>query len=271
MGLRRTLQGARTKVAETHRHVMERRPWLNALAYRRTVRALERRKASEAGLEDVLDTVLDVQPGWTPYRVLALQHRTELEEFVGYLRRREPRTVVEIGTFLGGTLYVWTRALDSTRRVVSVDRPVWTELVHERRRELYPTFSAATDIDVVYGDSHGDATYEAVRERVDDVDLLFVDGDHSYEGVREDFETYRDLLGNDGVVALHDIERHAADRAEKRRRLERVDDLTEDLVRVGRPEWGVDEFWEELVGSYDTREFLTHPEQMGMGIGVVEL
>lgn len=250
---------------------MERRPWLNALASRWTVRALERRKAGESGPGDVLDTVLDVRPGWTPYRVLALQHRTELQSFVEYIRGREPKTVVEIGTFLGGTLYVWSRALESTRRVVGVDKPVWTELVHDGRRELYPTFSTATDVDLVYGDSHDDGTYEAVRERVDDVDLLFVDGDHTYEGVREDFRTYRDLLGDDGVVAFHDVRRHAEDRAEKERRLERVDDLSADLVRVGRPEWGIAGFWEDLSPSYDTREFLTHPEQMGMGIGVVEL
>ena len=37
------------------------------------------------------------------------------------------------------------------------------------------------------------------------VDLLFIDGDHSYAGVRQDFETYGALVRGGGVVALHDV------------------------------------------------------------------
>jgi len=37
------------------------------------------------------------------------------------------------------------------------------------------------------------------------VDLLFIDGDHSYEGCRLDFEMYRDLVAPDGLIVFHDI------------------------------------------------------------------
>ena len=36
------------------------------------------------------------------------------------------------------------------------------------------------------------------------IDLLFIDGDHSYEGVKLDFELYSKLLTPKGVVILHD-------------------------------------------------------------------
>jgi hypothetical protein len=36
------------------------------------------------------------------------------------------------------------------------------------------------------------------------IDLLFIDGDHSYEGVKLDFELYSKLLAPKGVVILHD-------------------------------------------------------------------
>ncbi len=36
------------------------------------------------------------------------------------------------------------------------------------------------------------------------LDLIFIDGDHSYEGLRADWEAWTPLLGCDGVVALHD-------------------------------------------------------------------
>lgn len=36
------------------------------------------------------------------------------------------------------------------------------------------------------------------------VDFVFVDGDHRYEGVRTDWEGWRDLVAVGGIVALHD-------------------------------------------------------------------
>jgi hypothetical protein len=36
------------------------------------------------------------------------------------------------------------------------------------------------------------------------IDVLFIDGDHSYEGVKLDFELYSKLLAPKGVVILHD-------------------------------------------------------------------
>lgn len=36
------------------------------------------------------------------------------------------------------------------------------------------------------------------------VEFLFIDGDHSYEGIRADWEGWRDLVARGGAVALHD-------------------------------------------------------------------
>lgn len=36
------------------------------------------------------------------------------------------------------------------------------------------------------------------------VDFLFIDGDHSYEGLRGDWQARRDLVVPGGIVALHD-------------------------------------------------------------------
>lgn len=272
MPLVERLHAVRSRTETAWRTLLERQPQLNALAFRASRRAIARRRAAEQRPDDAVDTVLDVRPGWTPYQLQALQHRPEFAAFLAFVRERQPETVLELGLFLGGTTYVWARGLPSTEQVVAVDQPVWPERVLDRRRELFPTFDATTTIGVVYGDSHAASTVERVATTLDvPVDLLFVDGDHSYAGVREDFETYRDLVGEDGIVAFHDIARHAADHAEKRERLDRVDDLAPEHVTVGRPEWGVSEFWAELRESHDTREFLTHPEQMGAGIGVVEL
>ncbi len=77
------------------------------------------------------------------------------------------------------------------------------------------------------------------------VDLLMIDGDHSYDAVKADF----DVLGKYAkVVAFHDI--------------------------VCRTSPGVEQFWKELrrSGNYETHEFVSQYSGVGeplMGIGVL--
>jgi hypothetical protein len=41
-------------------------------------------------------------------------------------------------------------------------------------------------------------------------DFMFIDGDHSFEGLRGDWEAWSGLVASDGVVALHDTHPCAA-------------------------------------------------------------
>jgi hypothetical protein len=38
------------------------------------------------------------------------------------------------------------------------------------------------------------------------IDFLFIDGDHSYEGVKKDFELYSTILSEKGIIMLHDTD-----------------------------------------------------------------
>lgn len=38
------------------------------------------------------------------------------------------------------------------------------------------------------------------------IDFLFIDGDHSYDGVKKDFELYTSILTKNGVVVIHDTD-----------------------------------------------------------------
>jgi len=38
----------------------------------------------------------------------------------------------------------------------------------------------------------------------DPIDFIFIDGDHSYEGLKGDWEAWRPLIARGGIVALHD-------------------------------------------------------------------
>jgi hypothetical protein len=76
--------------------------------------------------------------------------------------------------------------------------------------------------------------------------LLFIDGDHSYEGVKKDFKMYSPLVKLDVLICLHDI-------------------IPGEYNKVG----GVPEFWKEIRENYETRELVEDRHQGGYGIGIV--
>jgi hypothetical protein len=43
------------------------------------------------------------------------------------------------------------------------------------------------------------------------IDLLFIDGDHSYKGVKLDFDLYSTLLSDKGVILIHDTDKSYSD------------------------------------------------------------
>jgi len=49
-----------------------------------------------------------------------------------------------------------------------------------------------------------DAGRQLAAERSEFFDFIFIDGDHSYQGLQEDWEAWGGLTTQGGVVALHD-------------------------------------------------------------------
>jgi len=49
-----------------------------------------------------------------------------------------------------------------------------------------------------------EAGHEFAKQESELVDFLFIDGDHSFAGLREDWEAWSGLVSAGGVVALHD-------------------------------------------------------------------
>jgi len=51
-----------------------------------------------------------------------------------------------------------------------------------------------------------DAFYDFFIRQDIKIDVLFIDGDHSYEGVKSDFELYSTILSERGIIMLHDTD-----------------------------------------------------------------
>jgi predicted O-methyltransferase YrrM len=173
----------------------------------------------------------------------AIQKAPELARLIALVRALRPHAVVEIGSFRGGTLAAWCKLAAADAVLVSVDLPEESE-TPATPDDLRRRARARQRVEVVRGDSQTDETRREVEAALGgrEVDFLMIDADHSYDGVRRDFELYSPLVRNGGLVALHDIVEH-----------------------THRPEIDVARFWTEIRARYEHEEFVSPGREFGFG------
>ena len=183
----------------------------------------------------------------------ALQRTWELQSLIAEVRKLRPTVVVEIGTHRGGTLVCWTILAAENAHLVSIDLPSPAEGMGTTDRDLEHVRSilrGAQRLTAIRADSHQASTLAQLESVLDGhaVDLLWIDGDHSDPGVRQDFSMYAPLVRPGGLIAFHDINSSA--------------DVPGNQVH---------RFWRELTSRYATREYIDRNwPGGGMGIGVLE-
>ena len=177
------------------------------------------------------------------------QKAAEFEAFISVVQPIEPRVIVEIGTAQGGTLLFWAWVASKEAHIITIDLPGGAFGGGHRRSQdwFFKRFAQGRQrISFVRGDSHDPQTYALVRSllRGRQVDLLFIDGDHSLEGVERDYCLYSPLVRHGGIVAFHDI-------------------VPAPYELVG----GVPSLWTKLKVTGDVHEIVEDWNQAGFGIG----
>jgi hypothetical protein len=163
------------------------------------------------------------------------------------VRTISPNTLVELGTYSGNSYFSFCQAVieaDTATRCFAVD--TWQGDEHSGRypEDVFAALSA-------YHQEHYASFSRLLRMSFDEavscfsdesIDLLHVDGLHTYEAVQHDFETWLPKLVPGAVVLFHD-------------------------TNVRERSFGVWRFWEELRVCYPlTLEFM-HSN----GLGVLQL
>lgn len=178
----------------------------------------------------------------------ATQIRSEILPFLEIVRALEPRSVCEIGTSYGGTSFLLSRLLPSRTRLIGIDLFV-------KNRVQLRHFARPRRLHLIDGASAAPRTVAKVRRLLGEekIDVLFIDGDHRYDGVAGDFLAYRELVREGGIIAFHDIQPDGRARG------------IETDAWVGE----VPEFWARVKRLYRTQELIESPaHQLGLGIGV---
>ncbi len=182
---------------------------------------------------------------WRPARIVEPLNWVEHIPFafwlIGVLR---PRSIVELGTHSGNSFFAFCEATARhgvPSHLTAID--TWQGDEHAG------TYDASVFADVSrYRDANFAASAHLIRALFDEarpnfavasIDLLHIDGLHTYDAVRHDFETWRDTVSNRGIVLFHDI-------------------------AVRERGFGVWQLWDELSARYPAFAF-TH----GYGLGVL--
>lgn len=178
------------------------------------------------------------------------QVRSEFMELAAIIQAIKPQAALEIGTLRGGTLFALCRLADPSATIISVDMPGGK--FGGGTGPLYPPVfrkfvKPHQKLHLIKADSHQQQTKNKVESALRStlLDYLFIDGDHSYEGVKQDFEMYSPLVRPGGVIAFHDIAPHKDSTCE------------------------VSRFWNQIKGKYESREIIENIGQGWAGIGII--
>ena len=230
----------------------------------------------------------------------------EIPQLLQILEERKPKTILEIGTANGGTLFLFSRIASDDATLISIDLPrgrfgegypIW-------KIPLYKSFARKNQkIHLIREDSHDQETLEKVKNILNGkkIDFLFIDGDHTYEGVKKDFKMYSKLVKRERES--YSFPRHSlssiCSRVSSRQVLERNKEeiskhernnfvystnmgrnrhalhlngiiALHDIVfgpkeKVG----GVPKFWKEIKERNECQEIVKDWSQNGYGIGIV--
>ena len=144
--------------------------------------------------------------------ITPIQNPREILVLLRILKQVRPRCLLEIGTASGGTLFLFTRIAAADAQLVSVDLPEgpYGGGYPSWKISLFQEFPLPSQhLELIRDNSHDPAVQSRVAKLVGDrgLDFLFIDGDHSYDGVKCDFEQYGPLVNPaGGLIAFHDID-----------------------------------------------------------------
>ena len=129
----------------------------------------------------------------------AQQDEREFWTLIEEVSKIQPTRILEIGSAHGGTLFFWDQIAEPDATIVSVCRQVGSGITVDLT-------NTKSNLTLLKRDSHSPETVAEVAGIFEDgIDFIFIDGDHSYDGVKEDYENYSPLVRPGGLVGFHDI------------------------------------------------------------------
>jgi len=132
------------------------------------------------------------------------QNADELWEVVSRLQGIRASKMIEIGVSRGGSMKIWDNTLVPGGTIVGIDNE---NRITSTKQPIFWDFSTGkTTIHYIVGASDIPDVIAGVMEIIGtgEADFLWIDGEHSYEGCKADFNNYRQFVRPGGLIGIHD-------------------------------------------------------------------
>ncbi len=120
------------------------------------------------------------------------------EEYKGLINllnsKSSKKYALEIGSNYGGTTVGFCNIFEN---VITID--IKYNENFDKLKQKFPNYN------YIISDSKSNDTVNFIKSLGIKFDFIFIDGDHSYEGVKNDYEKYKQFLASDGHIGFHDI------------------------------------------------------------------
>lgn len=170
-----------------------------------------------------------------------IQNPIEIQKFSEFFVSLNCKNILEIGTYLGGTFYTMCKLSNPDGKKISIDCPdviaPCSEVVKQKHNQIDEyLIKFATNVVIIRDNSNSEQCFQKLEKELQgqSLDFIFIDGDHTYEGVKSDFINYKKYLKDGGYIAFHDI------------------DYPSSTISLGCE---VYKLWNELKEKYDFIEF----------------
>ncbi|SYX86459.1 conserved protein of unknown function [Paenibacillus alvei] len=167
-------------------------------------------------------------------------HRRFAYDFINFMK---PKNIVELGTHYGCSFFSFCQSVKDFKlrtKLYAIDTWSGDEQAGFYEEEVYDTVGKTVktffqDIDVTLLRK----TFDEALDDLEDssIDLIHIDGLHTYEAVSHDFETWLPKLKDNGVIMFHDV--------------------------FSPLEYGSNQFWKEIKSRFPYYEF---KHSWGLGI-----
>ncbi len=139
----------------------------------------------------------------TIFTHLTTQEKRKLFELAG---KFDDGFALEIGSFVGASACFISAGMDKHSKLICID--TWeNDAMSEGKRDTKKEFDDNTksfETKIIKVQGYSTNVKDQVLEITDKLDLLFIDGDHSYEGCKADWDLYIDMVKSSGCVVFHD-------------------------------------------------------------------
>lgn len=131
------------------------------------------------------------------YRPAIFQNRAEFLELLRVIQEHLPQKgcVLQLGLGLGGSHLVF-------EHIYGCGNVFTVEINPEAATTFRSRFGNGSGSAILVGSSHDPATRRTLSQI--EYDVLFIDADHLYDGVKQDFLEYAGLVRDGGIIAFHD-------------------------------------------------------------------